>query len=185
MPTTSPLNPAIICPAVATAIGPVLAAQFPAVTLVGVDWFTEHNQTHVYIAVENTACGNLTEQPTPDALRALPYISLETCADISRAIDDAVDALPELAQVAYHLDVGSPGAFRQLTTAHELAFYSHWPVTLTPSKKSGNKAKPINGHLSTSATLVNADGTEHPLALDDLDAGTMVLALNPTLPKAT
>jgi ribosome maturation factor RimP len=55
-------------------------------------------------------------------------ISLDQCAMLTRLLDDKLDALPIPADCAYHLEVSSPGLFRQLRTPKELAFYQGEPV---------------------------------------------------------
>lgn len=58
-------------------------------------------------------------------------ISLDKCTDITRLLSDKTDSLPIPANCAYMLEISSPGLFRQLTTAKELAFYVGEPVRVT------------------------------------------------------
>lgn len=61
----------------------------------------------------------------------LGRVNLEACAAISRELDEAVEALPELGGLSYCFEVSSPGLFRTLTSERELAFYVGWPVEVT------------------------------------------------------
>ena len=60
------------------------------------------------------------------------WISLDQCVEVTRLVETGIDALAELQAHAYCLEVGSPGLFRQLTTARELQFYTGRRVHFTP-----------------------------------------------------
>lgn len=76
-------------------------------------------------------------------------ISISECETISRAIEPAIEALPQLADFAYHFEVSSPGLFRPLKTGREFAFYQGEPVRVTG--KAEGKAKKNAQSLSTVA----------------------------------
>lgn len=65
-------------------------------------------------------------------------ISLNDCEGISRKVDAElevfVESLPDMAEFQYHLEVSSPGLFRQLKRDHEFGIYQGRPVKLTHSK---------------------------------------------------
>jgi ribosome maturation factor RimP len=50
-------------------------------------------------------------------------ITLEDCTRVTRLLDPLVDALPIPDKISYHLEISSPGLFRQLKTERELQFY--------------------------------------------------------------
>ncbi len=60
------------------------------------------------------------------------WISLDQCVEVTRLVEAGIEALAELQAHAYCLEVGSPGLFRQLTTARELHFYTGRRVHFTP-----------------------------------------------------
>jgi RimP N-terminal domain len=71
-------------------------------------------------------------------------ISLDRCAELNRLLDDKLDTLPLPANCAYHLEISSPGLFRELTTPKELAFYQGEPVRVV---REGHA--PLEGTLGT------------------------------------
>lgn len=57
-------------------------------------------------------------------------VSLSDCEQVSRLIDPLMDTVAELQNLSYSLEVSSPGLFRPLKTARELAFYKGAPIRL-------------------------------------------------------
>lgn len=175
------LNATTVCPAISAAVTPLLAQAFPDVALVAVTLEDDPatQRPMVDIAVELTNVGHQEVRLDPTAIANLPKISLETCEAISRHINEAIDALPELANQRYSLNVGSPGAFRRLTTAGECSFYQNWPVSLSLPKEPA-----LSGWLTavsnTEVTLTQPSGGIHTIALTELPKKAH-LALNPTL----
>lgn len=68
-------------------------------------------------------------------------ISISECEAISRSLDPVLETFPLLADVAYNLEVSSPGLFRPLKTAREFTFYQGEPVRITGAIESRNKKK--------------------------------------------
>ena len=58
--------------------------------------------------------------------------SLETCAEISRKLDEPLEGVKALQNFPYSLEVSSPGLFRQLKTAREFEFYQGKNVQVLP-----------------------------------------------------
>lgn len=90
-------------------------------------------------------------------------ITLDKCAELTRLLDDKLDALPIPAECAYFLEVSSPGLFRRLTTEKEMAFYRGEPVLAVKE-----------GHAPLEGTLGDLDGqtvqlkvahTEQPVSI--------------------
>lgn len=81
-------------------------------------------------------------------------ISLSECESISRALDPVLETHPLLVDVAYNLEVSSPGLFRPLKSARELEFYQGEPVRVTgaaPTKNLKKAAKALPSELPTIA----------------------------------
>lgn len=51
-------------------------------------------------------------------------IALSDCETISRSLEDALDALPQLNDLSYSLEVSSPGLFRPLKRQREFEFFA-------------------------------------------------------------
>ena len=103
-------------------------------------------------------------------------ISLDRCAELTRLLSDKLDDLPLPAECAYHLEISSPGLFRQLTSAKELAFYEGEPVRLV---REGHA--PLEGTLGA---LANTTGDTPYPQLDFIPIGQTApvqLAITPDL----
>lgn len=92
-------------------------------------------------------------------------ISISECETISRSLEPAIEALPQLSDFAYNFEVSSPGLFRPLKTAREFAFYQGEPVRVT-GKPDGKSKK----NVQTLSTV--AEGT-----LKGFNEDTQVLTL--------
>lgn len=81
-------------------------------------------------------------------------ISISECEEISRALEADIEALPQLADLAYNFEVSSPGVFRPLKTEREFAFYQGRPVRIaakTEAKGGKKGAKSLTTDLPTVA----------------------------------
>ncbi len=69
-------------------------------------------------------------------------IAIHECEQISRLLEPAIEALPQLAELSYNLEVSSPGLFRPIKTVREFTFYAQKPVRVTglPELKNAKKA---------------------------------------------
>ncbi len=68
-------------------------------------------------------------------------ISISECEAISRSLDPVLETFSLLSDVAYSLEVSSPGLFRPLKTTREFMFYQGEPVRITGAAESKNKKK--------------------------------------------
>lgn len=68
-------------------------------------------------------------------------ISLSECEAISRQIEPAIEALSVFGDMAYNLEVSSPGLFRPLKTMREFEFYQGEPIRITGVAETKNKKK--------------------------------------------
>jgi ribosome maturation factor RimP len=68
-------------------------------------------------------------------------MNLGDCEAISRRIDPLIEALPELRDASYSLEVSSPGSFRPLKTQREMDFYQGEPVRVVEHAPHDPKAK--------------------------------------------
>ncbi len=76
----------------------------------------------------------------------LQGIALSDCETISRLLDPMIDALPELQDLTYSLEVSSPGLFRPLRRQREFEFFLNQPVRIEdrpPSTKGKKTVVPI------------------------------------------
>ena len=105
-------------------------------------------------------------------------ISISECEEISRALDTLIEALPQLADAAYNLEVSSPGLFRPLKTQREFIFYQGEPVRVTGEPDIKNKkkaAKTLVSELPTVAegVLQGYDADRQALSLKDQQTGKL------------
>jgi ribosome maturation factor RimP len=80
-------------------------------------------------------------------------ISLNDCETISRALEDKLEALPQLSDLSYSLEVSSPGLFRPLKRQREFDFFIGRPVRIetVSSQALGLKKKPKKNQLALGA----------------------------------
>ena len=81
------------------------------------------------------------------------FISVSECEIISRSLETLIESLPQLADVAYFLEVSSPGLFRPIKTQREFAFYHGEPVRVTGEPDIKNKKKAAKTLVSDLPTL--------------------------------
>lgn len=150
-PTRSPEQREAIEAAVARVVEPLMP---PGIALVAVALEKEFGRWRLQVAIEQAPHG----------------VSLDTCQAVSELLDERLEAIPELADLSYDLEVSSPGVDRVLVSARELRFYHGHAVTLRARKNA--PAPPIAhgllaGYDEPSRTLWihPASGEGEPLAL--------------------
>jgi len=166
------------------ALAEAMAAQLPPeLALIAVSWVEEDHQAILRVEVD--------QRPTPETLATLPVghyprIALSTCEKLSKTLDSLVDpivdAIPELATLAYQFEVSSPGLNRRLTTPREWSFYQGRPVRVeanpaletsdTPAAKPAKKAS----LLAPPAPVIVAEGRLGE-AVVDATAATATLSV--------
>ena len=163
---------------------------------------------HFVVSLANRKAGYQTESINPALIADFPSVTLAECEPVSQWVSERLeqpDFSKWLGDLAYDLDVASPGVFRQLTTPLECAFYQGWPVTVedvmapseatTPikgkSKASKKQAKSATLPIATlskanesSVTLAFANGDQSTLPIEALST-THRVCLNPPLKKPT
>ena len=125
---------------------------------------------------------------------AAALISLSDCEWISRTIDPLLEALPELRDIRYNLEVSSPGLFRPLKTAREFAFYADRRVRIeTVASVKKTKGPPAKKELQppapqgvlkgfdagTGSASILLDGADKPIDVP-VDDKTLI-CLNPEI----
>ncbi|MEB3207153.1 MAG: hypothetical protein VKK59_07410 [Vampirovibrionales bacterium] len=73
--------------------------------------------------------------------KASDGVTLSHCYEMTQAFLDVLDADKQLQPLDYHLEVSSPGLFRELASARELAFYQGSPVEISLPKRTAKLAK--------------------------------------------
>lgn len=81
-------------------------------------------------------------------------ISIQQCEALSRQLEPAIEALPELTDGAYNLEVSSPGLFRPLKTEREFGFFTGEPIRITGESKLKNKKKAAKALPDQLPTLI-------------------------------
>jgi ribosome maturation factor RimP len=113
-------------------------------------------------------------------------ISVSECETISRSLDTLIESLPQLADVAYFLEVSSPGLFRPIKTQREFAFYNGEPVRVTGEPDLKNKKKAAKTLVSDLPTLAEGilqgyEADRQALSLKNPQTGTLFeVCLNTT-----
>lgn len=92
-------------------------------------------------------------------------ISLDDCETVSRRIDPLIEALPELGDISYNLEVSSPGAFRPLKTRREMDFYRGQPVRVVKHLPHDPKARQPKVLEETTGVLQGFDDRTGTVAL--------------------
>lgn len=109
-------------------------------------------------------------------------LTIDDCADLSRRISDRLDALEEAGKdpidVAYRLEVSSPGIDRPLTRPADFADWAGHEAKLTLKEKRDGRQR-FNGELvgidGDIVTISDKEGVEHPLPFDAIDTAKLVL----------
>lgn len=148
----------------------------------------EHHKWHIEIGLDKPSNGFL-DDVNPAEIPGFDKITLTECEIVSRGIADDIDALPELANLTYRLDVSSPGINRALTTPRELAFYQHWPVMAVTLNASGKEQR-LEGTLDAmteteTASIATIIHTGHQTLTVDINTLTLTgvprIELNPPI----
>ena len=177
--------------------GPRAAAAFPA-------WFSGQPiwETHLVdfdvlnaiIAPEAEALGLAlvrvaffggTSDPTLQVMAERPdtrQLTIDDCADLSRRISDKLDALEEAGkdpiEVAYRLEVSSPGIDRPLTRRADFADWAGHEAKVALKEKLNGRPR-FNGELvgidGNVVTISDKEGVEHKLPFDAIDTAKLVL----------
>jgi ribosome maturation factor RimP len=79
--------------------------------------------------------------PSDDSARSQESVTLSHCYDTTQAFLDVLETDKQLEPLDYHLEVSSPGLFRELSTARELMFYIGSAVEVSLPKRTAKLAK--------------------------------------------
>ena len=100
-------------------------------------------------------------------------LTIDDCADLSRRISDRLDALEEAGKdpidVAYRLEVSSPGIDRPLTRPADFADWAGHEAKIALKEKRDGRQR-FNGELAgidgDTVTIFDKEGVEHQLPFD-------------------
>lgn len=110
-------------------------------------------------------------------------LTIEDCAELSRRISAQLDALEEAGkdpiEVAYRLEVSSPGIDRPLTRHSDFADWAGHEAKVTLKEKLNGRQR-FNGLLAgidgdDLVTIVDKEEVEHKLPFDSIDTAKLVL----------
>lgn len=110
-------------------------------------------------------------------------LTIEDCADLSRRISAQLDALEEAGkdpiEVAYRLEVSSPGIDRPLTRRADFADWAGHEAKIALKEKREGRQR-FNGELigidaDGVVTISDKEGVEHKLPFDAIDTAKLVL----------
>ena len=109
-------------------------------------------------------------------------LTIEDCAELSRRISAQLDALEEAGkdpiEVAYRLEVSSPGIDRPLTRHSDFADWAGHEVKAALKEKLDGRQR-FNGLLigidGDVVTIVDKEEVEHKLPFDAIDTAKLVL----------
>lgn len=144
------------------AIEPVLRAH--AVELADVAWTTEHGSHTLRVTIE---------RPLPEGTKWRPElgfgVNLDDCAEVSRDVSTALDAIDDAMPEAYSLEVSSPGLDRPLHGARDFVRFAGNTVKVKLKKPAFDGQRLLRGTLvdaneATFAVLVDGKRLEAPLA---------------------
>jgi len=108
-------------------------------------------------------------------------ISLEDCKDISEALGPMIDeAVAELKDFPYILEVSSPGLFRKLTRPREFQFYKGRRIELKPKKQPAFIAY-LNGYDPSSEELIYRITSDESAEIQTLPVKDLAVSLHPDL----
>lgn len=126
-----------------------------------------------------------TSDPTLQVMAERPdtrQLTIDDCADLSRRISDRLDALEEAGKdpidVAYRLEVSSPGIDRPLTRRADFADWSGHEAKVALKEKLNGRQR-FNGELvgidGDTVTISDKEGVRHRLPFDAIDTAKLVL----------
>ena len=109
-------------------------------------------------------------------------LNIDDCADLSRRISDRLDALEEAGKdpidVAYRLEVSSPGIDRPLTRRADFADWAGHEAKVSLKEKLNGRQR-FNGLLvgidGDVVTILDKEEVEHKLPFDAIDTAKLVL----------
>lgn len=109
-------------------------------------------------------------------------LTIDDCADLSRRISDRLDALEEAGKdpidVAYRLEVSSPGIDRPLTRRADFADWAGHEAKVALKEKLDGRQR-FNGTLvgidGDTVTILDKEEVEHRLPFDAIDTAKLVL----------
>ena len=110
-------------------------------------------------------------------------LTIDDCADLSRRISDRLDALEEAGkdpiEIAYRLEVSSPGIDRPLTRRADFADWAGHEAKVSLKEKRDGRQR-FNGELvgidaEDVVTVEDKEGVQHRLPFDAIDTAKLVL----------
>ncbi|WP_188237586.1 ribosome maturation protein RimP [Sphingopyxis sp. LK2115] len=109
-------------------------------------------------------------------------LTIDDCADLSRRISDRLDALEEAGKdpidVAYRLEVSSPGIDRPLTRPADFADWAGHEAKVALKQKLDGRQR-FNGILvgidGDVVTISDKEGVQHHLPFEAIDTAKLVL----------
>lgn len=109
-------------------------------------------------------------------------LTIDDCADLSRRISDRLDALEEAGKdpidVAYRLEVSSPGIDRPLTRRADFADWAGHEAKIALKEKLNGRQR-FNGELvgidGDTVRILDKEEVEHQLPFDAIDTAKLVL----------
>lgn len=138
---------------VRTTIEPVLRAH--AVELADVAWTSEHGGLTLRITIE---------RPLPEGTPWRPElgfgVNLDDCAEVSRDVSTALDAIDDAMPEAYSLEVSSPGLDRPLHGARDFVRFAGNTVKVKLAKPASDGQRLLRG------TLVEANDESFTVVVD-------------------
>ncbi len=165
------------------AIEPVLRAH--GVELADVAWTTEHASLTLRVTIE---------RPLPEGTKWRPElgfgVNLDDCADVSRDVSTALDAIDDVMPAAYSLEVSSPGLDRPLHGAKDFARFAGALVKVKLKKPAADGQRLLRGTLLDVADVgciaVLVDGKRLDASIEDVAEANLVFELtkNEKAPRA-
>lgn len=139
---------------IASVISPLCVAR--GVQLVDVAWTTERAGRTLRVTIER-----LQAQPANHNLAKDPWdagVTLEDCAELSRDVSQALDAIEDLIPHAYLLEVSSPGVERPLRTVADFVRFQGKLAKLKLRSPAPDGQKVLRGVLR--AVEIKGPGAE-------------------------
>jgi ribosome maturation factor RimP len=174
-----------------TALAPMLAAH--GVSLVDIEWLTERAGWTLRLTIEReeTATVSLKSNPVhggglgaelglPSGAPIVSGVTLEDCAEVSRAASAVLDDVEDLIPQHYNLEVSSPGLDRRLRTAADFERFLGRTAKVKLSRPAPDGQRLLRGKLESAppglvAVIVDGKRIEAPLA--DVEEARLVFEL--------
>jgi len=143
---------------VRSVVAPALAAH--GVSLVDVEWQTDRAGWVLRVTIEREGSAL---SPTHHG------VTLDDCADVSRAVSALLDADEALIPQHYHLEVSSPGIDRPLRTEADFARFAGQPAKVKLARPAPDGQRLLRGPLDAApagrvAVVVDGKRVEVPFA---------------------